>query len=150
MTTPPSSTFVHTAPGADFPEFLNISRAPNGGFNVIVRGPGADGQPGPTAQMFLDARFIGSLIHELQMARAPMTPPDTPLPYPDFPRRACMEHMVPAELAIGDAIEAVEKSGCHPLLTDAVVLLAQARDKVADFVDLPRAADPAPASVSGS
>lgn len=35
--------------------------------------------------------------------------------------------------AIGQAMLAVEKSGCHPLLTDAVVLLEQARSKMADF-----------------
>jgi hypothetical protein len=30
---------------------------------------------------------------------------------------------------------AVEIVGAHPLLTDAVVLLGQAREKVADYVD---------------
>jgi hypothetical protein len=33
------------------------------------------------------------------------------------------------------AKSAVESAGCHVLLTDAVILLGQAQDKVADFVD---------------
>ena len=32
---------------------------------------------------------------------------------------------------------AVEEAGAHPLLTDAVNLLTQAKEKVADFVELP-------------
>jgi hypothetical protein len=43
--------------------------------------------------------------------------------------------MTPAELAIRNAMLAVEEAGCDVQLTDAVTLLAQARDKVADFVD---------------
>ena len=31
---------------------------------------------------------------------------------------------------------AVEAAGCHPLLTDAVILLGQAKNKVADFIDI--------------
>ena len=31
---------------------------------------------------------------------------------------------------------AVEAAGCHPLLTEAVILLGQAHEKVADFVEL--------------
>lgn len=54
-----------------------------------------------------------------------------------FPRRAKMDEWTPAERAIYDAMQAVEKVGAHPLLTDAVILLSQARDKVADYVELP-------------
>ena len=50
-------------------------------------------------------------------------------------RRHRDDQRTPAELAIGQAMEAVEGAGAHPLLTDAVVLLGQARDRVADFVD---------------
>lgn len=35
--------------------------------------------------------------------------------------------------AIGQAMITVEKAGCHPLLTDAVILLEQAKAKMADF-----------------
>jgi hypothetical protein len=52
-----------------------------------------------------------------------------------FPRRHCLYLFTPAEKAIYDALQAVEAVGAHPLLTDAVVLLGQARDKVADYVD---------------
>lgn len=43
--------------------------------------------------------------------------------------------MTPAETAITDAMAAVEAMPPDLRLTDAVVLLQQARDKVADFVD---------------
>ena len=52
-----------------------------------------------------------------------------------WPRRSSMLHMIPAEIAIHDAIIAVEKVGCDVLLTDAVILLSEAATKVADFVD---------------
>lgn len=53
----------------------------------------------------------------------------------EIPRRIRMDKMVPAELAILKAMEAVEGMGAHPLLTEAVVLLGQAKDKVSDIVD---------------
>lgn len=40
-----------------------------------------------------------------------------------------------AEKAITDAIYAVEAAGASPALTDAVVLLGKARDRVADHVE---------------
>ena len=54
-----------------------------------------------------------------------------------FPRRNRVDHWTPAEKAIQDAVDAVEAAGAHPLLTDAVILLGNARAKVADFVELP-------------
>lgn len=54
-----------------------------------------------------------------------------------FPRRNRLDLHSPAEAAIRAAVDAVESSGAHPLLTDAVNLLHAARDKVADFVELP-------------
>lgn len=51
------------------------------------------------------------------------------------PRRIRLDRLTPAERAIHDAVRAVEAAGCDPLLTDAVILLQQAREKVADFVD---------------
>lgn len=54
----------------------------------------------------------------------------------EIPRRIDLRRLTPAELAIRNAVDAVEMTGCHPLLTDAVILLQQAREKVADFVDL--------------
>lgn len=52
-----------------------------------------------------------------------------------IPRRNRIDLMTPAELAIRNAMIAVETVGADVLLTDAVILLGQARDKVADFVD---------------
>ncbi len=53
-----------------------------------------------------------------------------------FARRIRIDLYTPAELAIHEAIYAVERAGCHSLLTDAVNLLVQAKEKVADFVEL--------------
>lgn len=50
-------------------------------------------------------------------------------------RRADMTQQCAAELAIGAAIDAVEKMAADPRLTDAVVLLSAAKASVADFVD---------------
>lgn len=53
----------------------------------------------------------------------------------EIPRRIDLQRMTPAELAIRVATLAVEEVGAHPLLTEAVILLGQAREKVADYVD---------------
>lgn len=53
----------------------------------------------------------------------------------DIPRRIRIDLMSPAELAIHNAMAEVEKAGADVLLTKAVVLLQEAKDRVADFVD---------------
>ena len=53
----------------------------------------------------------------------------------NFPRRICLDQLVPAEKAIYDAVQAVEAMPADARLTKAVVLLQQAREQVADFVD---------------
>ncbi len=53
----------------------------------------------------------------------------------NFPRRNRVDLNTPAELAIRDAILAVEKVGASVGLTEAVILLGKAKDLVADFVD---------------
>lgn len=55
---------------------------------------------------------------------------------PDMPRRIRLELMTPEELAIFNMVGEIEKLGAHPLLTDVVVLLSEARSKLADWVDL--------------
>ncbi len=55
-----------------------------------------------------------------------------------FPRRNRIDHNTPIELKIRDAMAAVESGDAHPLMTDAGILLQQALDKVADYVDLPK------------
>jgi hypothetical protein len=57
-----------------------------------------------------------------------------------FPRRCRIDLFTPAEAAIRAAVGVVEAAGAHPLLTDAVVLLQQAREKVADYVELTNSA----------
>lgn len=53
-----------------------------------------------------------------------------------IPRRSRIDLHTPAEAAIRAAVHAVEAAGAHPLLTDAVNLLSEAGNKVADFVEL--------------
>ena len=54
-----------------------------------------------------------------------------------IPRRCDVTLDTPAETAIRNAIAAVEAVGAHPFLTEAVILLGTAKDKVSDFVELP-------------
>lgn len=53
-----------------------------------------------------------------------------------LPRRNDILLQTEEEKDIRDAILAVENLGAHPLLTEAVVLLDQARNKLADWVEL--------------
>lgn len=59
-----------------------------------------------------------------------------PATRPDgIPTRIDMQWMTPAELAIMEAMKAVEVAGASEALTDAVTLLSKARDRVADHVE---------------
>ena len=60
----------------------------------------------------------------------------------EIPRRIDVQRYVPAEHAIRAAVQTVEAMPADPRLTDAVCLLAKAKDRVADFVD---GVEPAPA-----
>lgn len=53
----------------------------------------------------------------------------------DIPRRNRFDLMTPEEKSIYEMVGEVEKLGAHPLLTDCVVLLDEARAKLADWVD---------------
>ena len=53
----------------------------------------------------------------------------------DFPRRNRLDLNTPAEKAIYDAIQEVEKVGADTRLTGAVIKLSEARNLVADFID---------------
>lgn len=53
----------------------------------------------------------------------------------EIPRRAKVYEWCDAERAIQGAIDAVEAMAADVRLTDAVVLLGRARERVADFVD---------------
>lgn len=53
----------------------------------------------------------------------------------DDQRRSYIDRYCAAEYAIARAVAAVEKMPADVRLTDAVVLLSRAKDKVADFID---------------
>lgn len=55
-----------------------------------------------------------------------------------IPRRSRIDLLTPAERAIYDAVQAVESLPADVRLTDAVNLLQEAREKVADFVEAER------------
>lgn len=73
--------------------------------------------------------------HPELLARQGAAPKPAPTTSSEFPRRICVDRMTPAELAIRDAMGAVEEAGCDVRLTYAVVLLGEAQERVADFVD---------------
>jgi hypothetical protein len=52
-----------------------------------------------------------------------------------FPRKINLHLNVPAEIAVRRAVDEVEKLGADTRLTDAVILLQQAQDKIALYVD---------------
>lgn len=52
-----------------------------------------------------------------------------------FPRRANLEKNTPAEVAIHNAIQEVEKVGANEKLTQAIIFLQEAKDCVSDFID---------------
>lgn len=54
----------------------------------------------------------------------------------NFPRRHSLYRMTKEEIAIFNLIQEIEAMGCHAILTDVVVLLGQAKDRLSDFVDL--------------
>lgn len=51
------------------------------------------------------------------------------------PRRICKSYWTPAEQAVQDAVDLVERLGADVRLTEAVNLLAAARAKIADYVE---------------
>ena len=53
----------------------------------------------------------------------------------DIPRRIRVDLMSKAELAIRNAINVVEEMPADVRLTDAVILLGKAKDRVADYID---------------
>src|SRR5438309_5981536 len=61
--------------------------------------------------------------------------PQESKPMSDIPRRSRMDLWTPAETAIRNALIAVEAVGADERLTEAVVLLGHAQERVADYVD---------------
>lgn len=53
----------------------------------------------------------------------------------EIPRRNRLDLNTPAELAIRNAVNEVEKVGADPRLTEVVIMLSTAHDKLADYVD---------------
>lgn len=52
-----------------------------------------------------------------------------------LPRRIQIDQHSSIEMLIYTAMFFVEDAGCNPLLTDAAVLLAQAKEKIADYLE---------------
>lgn len=77
---------------------------------------------------------VSNPILKRSIVSSPASSNSTNLPT-DTPRRARLDRMTAAEIAIYNSMQEVEKVGADVLLTEAIILLSQARDKVADFVD---------------
>lgn len=90
-----------------------------------------------------EARELIVAAHEAEGLPSPFPgdPGEAPLPMEQrlmidgVPRRNRVDHYSEAELAIRSAVDVVERTGAHPWLTEAVILLGKAQDRVADFVD---------------
>lgn len=54
----------------------------------------------------------------------------------DLPRRCYVNKLTPEELKIREAILEVEKLGAHVMLTEVVTKLTDAKDRLADWIDL--------------
>lgn len=54
------------------------------------------------------------------------------------PRRIRLDLLTPAELAVYEAVQAVERLPAHPALTEVVCTLQTARERLADYVDAAR------------
>lgn len=53
----------------------------------------------------------------------------------ELPRRCKLPQLTLEELLIYQTIQSVERLGADPVLTEVVVLLNQAKEKLADWVD---------------
>jgi hypothetical protein len=62
----------------------------------------------------------------------------------EMQRRRRLDLLTPAERAIVDAVDAVEKVGADERLTNAVILLGRARELVGDYLDESSALPPKP------
>ena len=53
----------------------------------------------------------------------------------NFPRRSVYDEMTEEEKGIQEIVWGIEKLGCDPLLTEAQLLLLEAKDRLSDYVD---------------
>lgn len=90
--------------------------------------------PGAASQAYdLAAAMLAERARREVATEAEPTPVAAPIP--GIPRRCRYDLYTPAERAISDAVQAVEAAGADVRLTDAVILLQKAKDRVADFVE---------------
>ncbi len=94
----------------------------------------------PDANNWTEDEIVASLISRWNRRASEEVTKVSNMPRPHkrpdgIPTRADVTLWSPAEKAIGDAMAAVEAAGASPALTDAVTLLEQARDRVADHVE---------------
>lgn len=127
---------AYTAPGSNYPEYVSINER-NGEVVLTARGPGGD-PSAPTVDVPLPRAELVKLSAEIDKylaATDKRSAPRVKLRFDGFPTRADMLLMSIAELSILKATNAVELAGGSEALTDAVILLAKARDRVADHVE---------------
>lgn len=120
--------FAYTASGLE-PEFISINQHHDGGVVLTARSPARCGQIGATIDVPVPAYALDVMKAALVSLPRPRLRPD------GIPTRCDLRFMSPAERAIRHAMDEVERAGASAALTDAVVLLGKARDRVADHVE---------------
>ena len=92
----------------------------------------------------METRYPGNFNLTIEIMKEVEQSVKKPLDY--FPRRNNMSRWISQEFTIYNAIQEVEKLGADVLLTDAVILLSQAQDKIADYVEKAKLVYPSKAS----
>jgi hypothetical protein len=97
-----------------------------------------------TPSSICGSRFNGGKIaRETMMTTHPKFRDD------GIPRRCDISLLTTQELMIGNAVGAVEYMGAHPILTDVVVLLNQAKGRLADWLEMEDPKGEAPKGAAG-
>jgi len=134
-----------TIPSLRFEGVTHMVGATLEGGGVTVYDPGAEAAQRFDCDSFCNSPYATAHeVFQVMPADASLHPsvwgPSMPhaltqSPETTIPRRIDIRRNTPAELTIRDAVDAVERAGAHPLLTEAASLLGQALGKVADYVD---------------
>lgn len=86
-----------------------------------------------------DAWAAAAIAVGVDLEMSSRATPPAPQLIDGFPRRNRIDLMAPAELAIRYAVDVVEGLAADARLTKAVILLAEARERVADYIESPGA-----------
>lgn len=97
---------------------------------VISRRP-IDPESGRESQFteIIDYGIVDDVTHPITSRNRPHLRPD------GIPTRCDINLQSAVEIRLGEMIRVIEAVGAHPLLTDASLLVQQAKGKIADYVE---------------